>query len=68
MLTRYPRLRLVGRRMVQIIPVIVLATFVVFGLLKLVPGVPAGVAAGAWDRLGFGGAVGVYVWGVVPRR
>ena len=43
-----PRLRLVGRRMLQIIPVIVLATFVVFGLLKLVPGDLAATLAGEY--------------------
>jgi peptide/nickel transport system permease protein len=37
MLTR-SQTRLIGRRMLQILPVIVLATFVVFGLLQLVPG------------------------------
>jgi len=46
--TEFPRLRLVGRRMVQIIPVIVLATFVVFGLLKLVPGDLAATLAGEY--------------------
>jgi peptide/nickel transport system permease protein len=30
--------RLIGRRLAQIVPVIVLATFVVFGLLQLIPG------------------------------
>jgi len=44
----FPRLLLVGRRMVQIIPVIVLATFVVFGLLKLVPGDLAATLAGEY--------------------
>jgi peptide/nickel transport system permease protein len=37
MLTRARR-RLIGRRLLQVIPVVVLATFIVFGLLKLVPG------------------------------
>ncbi len=37
MLTRARR-RLIARRLVQVAPVIVLATFIVFGLLKLVPG------------------------------
>ena len=48
MLANAPRLRLVGRRFVQIIPVIVLATFVVFGLLKLVPGDLAATLAGEY--------------------
>jgi peptide/nickel transport system permease protein len=37
MLTRARR-RLIGRRLLQVVPVVVLATFMVFGLLKLVPG------------------------------
>ena len=37
---------LVLRRLVQILPVLVLATFVVFGLLQLVPGDPAAILAG----------------------
>ncbi len=48
MFAAFPRLRLVGRRMLQIIPVIVLATFVVFGLLKLVPGDLAATLAGEY--------------------
>jgi len=48
LLANSPRLRLVGRRLVQIIPVIVLATFVVFGLLKLVPGDLAATLAGEY--------------------
>ncbi|MFO1081480.1 MAG: ABC transporter permease [Reyranellaceae bacterium] len=40
------RLRLVGRRLVQVAPVIVLATFVVFGLQQLVPGDIAVTLAG----------------------
>ncbi len=48
MFAAFPRLLLVGRRMVQIIPVIVLATFVVFGLLKLVPGDLAATLAGEY--------------------
>ena len=48
MLTAYPRLRMVGRRLVQITPVIVLATFIVFGLLKLVPGDIAETLAGEY--------------------
>ena len=48
MLANSPRLRLVGRRLVQIVPVIVLATFVVFGLLKLVPGDLAATLAGEY--------------------
>jgi peptide/nickel transport system permease protein len=47
-LANSPRLRLVGRRFIQIIPVIVLATFVVFGLLKLVPGDLAATLAGEY--------------------
>lgn len=45
MITR-DRLRLIGRRLVQIAPVIVLATFVVFGLQQLVPGDIAATLAG----------------------
>ncbi len=45
MLTK-DRLRLVGRRLVQIAPVILLATFVVFGLQQLVPGDIAATLAG----------------------
>lgn len=37
MLTRARR-RLIARRLLQVAPVVVLATFIVFGLLKLVPG------------------------------
>jgi peptide/nickel transport system permease protein len=48
MLARAPRLRLVGRRLLQFVPVIVLATFVVFGLLKLVPGDLAATLAGEY--------------------
>ena len=33
-----PRLRVIRRRLLQAVPVLVLATFVVFGLLKLMPG------------------------------
>jgi peptide/nickel transport system permease protein len=40
------RLRIIGRRLLQAIPVIVLSTFVVFGLLKLVPGDVAVTLAG----------------------
>ena len=32
------RLRVIRRRLLQALPVLVLATFVVFGLLKLMPG------------------------------
>ena len=39
-------LRMIGRRLSQIIPVILLATFVVFGLLQLVPGDIAVTLAG----------------------
>jgi peptide/nickel transport system permease protein len=37
MLTRARR-RLIARRLLQVVPIVVLATFIVFGLLKLVPG------------------------------
>jgi peptide/nickel transport system permease protein len=40
------KLRVAGRRLLQIVPVVVLATFVVFGLLHLVPGDPAVTLAG----------------------
>lgn len=40
------RWRWVGSRLLQIVPVIVLATFIVFGLLQLVPGDPAVTLAG----------------------
>lgn len=40
------RFRLVGRRLLQMAPVVVLATFVVFGLMHLVPGDPAVTLAG----------------------
>jgi peptide/nickel transport system permease protein len=40
------RRRWIGSRLLQIIPVIVLATFIVFGLLQLVPGDPAVTLAG----------------------
>jgi peptide/nickel transport system permease protein len=40
------RLRIIGRRLLQAIPVIVLSTFIVFGLLKLVPGDVAVTLAG----------------------
>lgn len=42
----FRRYRLVGRRLAQIVPVMVLATFVVFGLLYLVPGDIAVTLAG----------------------
>ncbi|MCC6719001.1 MAG: ABC transporter permease [Acetobacteraceae bacterium] len=48
MLANHPRLRMVGRRLAQIVPVIVLATFIVFGLLKLVPGDVAATLAGEY--------------------
>ena len=32
------RRRVIGRRLLQAVPVVVLATFIVFGLLKLLPG------------------------------
>src|SRR5215216_4677391 len=40
------RLRIIGRRLLQTIPVVVLSTFIVFGLLKLVPGDVAVTLAG----------------------
>jgi peptide/nickel transport system permease protein len=40
------RWRWIVRRLLQIVPVIVLATFIVFGLLQLVPGDPAVTLAG----------------------
>ena len=42
----HDRLRLIGRRLIQVIPVIVLATFIVFGLQQLVPGDIAVTLAG----------------------
>jgi peptide/nickel transport system permease protein len=45
-MTRAPRLRMIGWRVVQMAPVVVLATLVVFGLMQLVPGDPAVVLAG----------------------
>lgn len=39
-------IHLIGSRLLQMVPVIVLATFAVFGLLQLVPGDPAAVIAG----------------------
>ncbi|MDF2999424.1 MAG: binding-protein-dependent transport system inner rane component [Xanthobacteraceae bacterium] len=39
-------LGVIGWRLLQVVPVIVLATFAVFGLLQLVPGDPAAVIAG----------------------
>ncbi|MFZ5735264.1 MAG: ABC transporter permease [Pseudomonadota bacterium] len=41
-----PRLRIVGRRLLHAVPVVVLSTFIVFGLLKLVPGDVAVTLAG----------------------
>lgn len=41
-----PRLRMIGSRMLQMAPVVVLATLVVFGLMQLVPGDPAVMLAG----------------------
>ena len=38
--------RLIGRRLLQFLPIVVFATFVVFGLLQLVPGDPALSLAG----------------------
>ena len=40
------RWRWIGNRLLQIVPVIVLATFIVFSLLQLVPGDPAVTLAG----------------------
>jgi peptide/nickel transport system permease protein len=40
------KIRTVGRRLLQVVPVIVLSTFIVFGLLKLVPGDVAVTLAG----------------------
>ncbi len=45
MLTRASR-ALIGRRLLQVVPVLVLATFVVFGLIKLLPGDIAVTLAG----------------------
>ncbi|CAH2603188.1 ABC transporter permease [Rhodovastum atsumiense] len=39
-------LLLIGSRLLQVLPVIILATVVIFGLLQLVPGDPAAVIAG----------------------
>jgi peptide/nickel transport system permease protein len=39
-------LRLVRRRLIQVVPVIILATFIVFGLMKLIPGDVAVTLAG----------------------
>lgn len=46
MLERVRFLRLIGRRLVQLLPVVVLATVIVFGLIALVPGDPAITLAG----------------------
>jgi peptide/nickel transport system permease protein len=43
---RSPCLRILGSRLLQMVPVIVLATLVVFGLMHLVPGDPAVMLAG----------------------
>jgi peptide/nickel transport system permease protein len=40
------KLSIIGRRLLQTLPVIVLSTFIVFGLLKLVPGDVAVTLAG----------------------
>lgn len=40
------RLRIIGRRLLHAVPVVVLSTFIVFGLLKLVPGDVAVTLAG----------------------
>ena len=46
MATRSRKWDFVWRRLLQTVPVIVLATFIVFGLLHLVPGDPAVDLAG----------------------
>lgn len=46
MLKQYPKLAMVLRRVAQAIPVVILATFIVFSLLKLVPGDIAVTLAG----------------------
>lgn len=46
MATRNPYLRAIGSRLAQIIPVVILATVVVFALLQLLPGDPAAAIAG----------------------
>ena len=38
----------IGSRLVQVVPVVILATVVIFGLLQLVPGDPAAVIAGEY--------------------
>lgn len=43
---RSPRLRMLGWRLLQMTPVVVLATLVVFALMQLVPGDPAVMLAG----------------------
>jgi peptide/nickel transport system permease protein len=42
----FRKLAVIGRRLIQVVPVIVLSTFIVFGLLKLVPGDIAVTLAG----------------------
>jgi peptide/nickel transport system permease protein len=39
-------LRVIGQRLLQLVPVLLFATIVIFGLLELVPGDPAAVIAG----------------------
>lgn len=46
MTRRSPVAAMLLRRAVQVVPVAVLATFIVFGLLQLVPGDPAAILAG----------------------
>lgn len=43
---KFARFRIVGRRLLQALPVVILSTFIVFGLLKLVPGDVAVTLAG----------------------
>ena len=45
-MTHFPKLTMVLRRLAQAVPVVVLATFIVFALLKLVPGDVAVTLAG----------------------
>ncbi|MFO1116017.1 MAG: ABC transporter permease [Beijerinckiaceae bacterium] len=45
-MTQTPAIRVIGRRLLQAAPVLVLATFIVFGLLKLLPGDVAVTLAG----------------------
>lgn len=45
-MTARDRFRMIGRRVLQFVPVLILSTIVVFGLLQLVPGDPAITLAG----------------------